>query len=91
MKEYKEKETVQDILDTLEEGVSYDIDIVKGSQLHWRLIGNSEIWSHCIYKGSGTQDEFDELCNMVVFHSMTRRCHRDDMLQEDIVELEIYI
>lgn len=59
--------TVQDIIDTLEEGVSYDIDILT-RDIHWRMIGNSEIWSHCVYNGSGTQEEIDSLMDKPVHY-----------------------
>ena len=81
--------TVQDILKELEEGTSYDVDIL-GNGIHWRMIGNSEIWSHCVYNGSGTQEEIDALMEKPVHYFNKKDISKEGTLIP-VVEVHIYV
>lgn len=87
IQEYTKTVTVQDILnDEIEEGVSYIIYII-GEQYHckWDLFINSEIMFHCDHYGNGTQEEWDDLAQMVVKTKMYKEfMNNKDQLQEGI-------
>ena len=63
-KEYSVKITVQDILNELEDGVSYIIYVDDHEKNILSLFVNSEIMMHCYHKrnnGKCSQKEFDKL------------------------------
>lgn len=90
IEEYTITVIVQDILNELEDGVSYIIDI-QGEQHHykWRLFKNSEIMFHCDFYGNGTQEEFNDLTQMEVKVKMFKTWKNDD---DDLQEgVEMYL
>ena len=71
IEEHKITTTVQDILDDMEEGISYVIDINIGMDIYFQIFYNSGIMHHCNRRsddGRCTQSEFDSLMKMPVKH-----------------------
>ena len=90
--EYKTVTTVENILDELEDGVTYIIYII-GYQYHlkWVICGNTYMAYHCDYYGHGTQEEFNKIMQMVVKTKMYKPFkNEDDELQEGI-EMSIFL
>ena len=73
IEEHKITTTVQDILDDMEEGISYNIEINVGMGInnYFQIFYNSGIMYHCNHHrddGRCTQSEFDSLMKMSVKH-----------------------
>lgn len=87
MKEVKIAVTVQDVLNELDEGVSYIIDITMGADIYFQVFRNSEIMYHCNHNredGRCTQEEWNNLMKMTVRHKVVDSVVDED--NEDILQ-----